>query len=75
MGLAMSVEHPLEAALGADKQPTFGQHRHDLPGRQYGELRLVAGQQDALPLLLTEVVRHMAMAALAAVHAAPSPAN
>jgi len=71
VGLAVSVEHPVEAALGVDIQSATGQCRHDLPRWQRGELRLVAGQQDPLPLLLTESVRHMAVAPLAAVNSVP----
>jgi len=67
----VSVEHPVEAALGADIQTAIGQCRHDLPRRQRGELPRVASQQDPLPLLLTEAVRHMAVAPLAAVNAVP----
>ena len=52
MGLAMSVEHPVEGALLADIQATIRQQRHDLPWGQGGELLFVAGQQDPLALLL-----------------------
>jgi hypothetical protein len=64
----MSVEHPVEAALGTYIEPPVCQHRHDLPWRQRREFRLVAGEQDPLAFLACEAMGHMALAALAAVH-------
>jgi hypothetical protein len=58
MGLTMVMEHPVEAALRADVEAPIGQDRNDLPRRQGGEFRLVAGEQDPLALFLREAVRH-----------------
>jgi len=46
VGLSMGMEHPVEAALGSEIQPTVGQNWHDLARRQCRELRLIAGEQD-----------------------------
>ena len=69
MGLAVGVQHPVEAALRTDIQAPVRQHRHDLPGRKRREFRLVAGEQDSLAFLLTEAVSDLAVAALAAIDA------
>jgi len=71
MGLAMGMEHAVEAALRADLDAPIGQGRQDLPGRQRRELRLVAGEQDPLALLLREAVRHQTVTALTAIDAVP----
>jgi len=71
VALACLVQHPIEAALEAYKQPLISQGRHDLPRRQRGVLRLVARQQDPLPLLLTQPVNDIARTAFTAVLAAP----
>jgi hypothetical protein len=71
MGLAMGMEHAVEAALRADVQPAIGQDRHDLARRQRRELGFVAGEQDPLALLVGEAVRHQAVAAFTAVQAVP----
>jgi hypothetical protein len=41
------------------------------PRRQRGKLRLVAGQQDPLAILIAEAVGHLAMASVSAVHTVP----
>jgi hypothetical protein len=71
MGLAMGMEHPVEAALRPDIQAPIGKDRHDLPRRQRRKLGLVAGEQDPLPLLVSESVRNQAMAAFTAIQAVP----
>ena len=71
MGLAMGVEHPVEAALLADIKPAIGQNGHDLARRQRSKFRFVAGEQDPLALFFAEAVGYMAMAAFAAVQAVP----
>jgi hypothetical protein len=71
MGLAMGMEHPVEAALRADMEALVRQGWHDLPRRQCCEFRLVAGEQDPLALLVAEAVRNKAVAAFAAVQAVP----
>jgi hypothetical protein len=67
----MGMEHPVEAALGSDIQPTVSQNGHDLPRWQRGEFRLVAGEQDPLALLVAEAVRDKAVAAFTAIQAVP----
>jgi hypothetical protein len=69
--LAVVIEHPVEAALGTDIQASISQNRHDLPWRQRREFRLVAGEQDPLPLLLAQAVRNQALAAFTAIQAVP----
>jgi len=71
MGLAMVMEHPVRAALGTDVDPSIGKDRHDLPRRQGRELRLVAGEQDPLALLVAQAMRHQAVAAFTAIQAVP----
>ena len=71
MDLAMGMEHPVEAALRADVDAAIGKDRHDLARRQRRELRLVAGEQDPLALLVREAVRHHAVAAFAAIQTDP----
>jgi hypothetical protein len=71
MGLAMVMEHPVEAALGTDIDPSIGKDRHDLPRRQGRELGLVAGEQDPLTLLIREAVRNRAVAAFTAIQSVP----
>jgi hypothetical protein len=65
--LTVGVEHPVEAALGTDMEAPIRQHRHDLPWRQCGEFRLVAGEEDPLAFLFAEAVRDQAWAAFAAI--------
>ena len=48
-----------------------GQNGHDLPRWQRRELRLVAGEQDPLTLLVTQAVRNEAVAAFTAIGAVP----
>lgn len=67
MGLPVCVEHPVDAALGADKQPTIGQHRRDLACRLGRELGFVAVEQDPLALLLAQALRYQALAPFAAI--------
>ena len=69
VGLPMGMEHPIEAALRADIEALIGQDRNDLPRRQGGEFRLVAGEQDPLALLLRKAVRHQAGTAFTAIQA------
>jgi len=69
--LAVGMEHPVEAPLRADVQPTIRQNGHDLARWQRRKFRLVAGQQDPLPLLVREAVRHQAVAAFAAIQSVP----
>jgi hypothetical protein len=71
MGLTMGMEHPIEAALRADVEPSVRKDRHNLPGRQGCEFRLEAGEQDPLALLLGEAVRHLAWTAYTAIQAVP----
>lgn len=71
----MGMEYPVEAALGADKQPTIGQHRHDLARRQRSELRFVQGQHNSLTLFLREAMRHQALVPLRPSRTSPSPTN
>jgi hypothetical protein len=71
MGLAMGMEHPVEAALRAEIEALVRQSWHDLPGQQCCEFRLVAGEQDPLALLVAEAVRDKAVAALSAILAVP----
>jgi hypothetical protein len=59
----MGVEHAVKAALRADVQPLISEGRHDLTWRHCGVLRLVAGQHDALPLLLAQPVQDTAWTA------------
>jgi hypothetical protein len=58
-------------ALGTDVQAPISQDRHDLAWRQCREFRLVAGEQDPLPLLLAQAVRNQAVAAFTAIQAVP----
>jgi hypothetical protein len=71
MGLAVGMEHAVEAALRADVHTPIGKDRHDLARWQCRELRLVTGQKDALALLVGEAVRHQAVAAFTAIQAVP----
>jgi hypothetical protein len=71
MGLAMGMEHAVEAAFRPDIQAPIGKDRHDLARRQCRELRLVAGEQDALSLLVAQAMRVQAMAAFAAIQSVP----
>ena len=71
MGLAMVMEHPVEAALGTDVDPSISQDRHDLPRRQGRELGFVAGEQYPLTLLIRKAVRNQAVAAFTAIQAVP----
>jgi hypothetical protein len=71
MGLAMVMQHAVEAALRADVLTPIGKDRHDLARWQCRELRLVTGQKDALALLVGEAVRHQAVAAFTAIQAVP----
>jgi hypothetical protein len=79
MGLAMGMENAVEAAL-LDVDEVFSEgvieapirrDRHDLPRWQRRELRLGAGEQDPLALLVGEAVRNEAGAAFAAIDAVP----
>ena len=65
----MGMQNPVEAALRTDIQTPVRENRHDLPWWQRRKFRLVAGQQNPLAFLLAEAVRHMAVAALAAIDA------
>jgi hypothetical protein len=65
----MGMQNPVEAALRTDVQAPVGQNRHDLPWWQRRKFRLVADQQDPLTFFLAEAMRHMAVAALAAIDA------
>ena len=67
----MGVQHPVEAALRTDIEAPVGQNGHDLPRWQRRELRLVAGEQDPLTLLVTQAVRNEAVAAFTAILAVP----
>jgi hypothetical protein len=67
----MGMEHPVEAALRTDVETPIRQDRHDLSRRQRRELRLVAGEQDPLALLVAEAVRDKAVAAFTAILAVP----
>ena len=72
MGQAMGVQHPVEVAFRTNKQSPISQHRHDLARRQCGKLRLVAGQQDPLALLVAKAVRNVTVAAFSVIGAIPS---
>ena len=67
----MGMEHPVETALRADIEAPIGQDGNDLPGRQGGEFRLVAGEQDPLTLLVGQAMRHVAGTAFTAIQAVP----
>lgn len=69
--VAMGVQHAVEAALGTDAEPPMGKNRHDLARRQRRELGFIAGEQDPLALVVSEAVRHKAVAAFTAIHAVP----
>jgi hypothetical protein len=71
MGLAMGMQHAIEAALRTDIQAAIGKDRHDLSRRHGRELRLVAGEQDPLAFLRAQAVRHQAVAAFTAIKAGP----
>ena len=71
MGLSMGVQHPVEAALRADVAAPIRQDWHDLPRGQSSKFRLIAGEQDPLPLFCAEAVGDMAMTAFAAIDTAP----
>jgi len=80
MGLSMGVQHPVEAALRADVKTTIRQNWHDLPRGQSSKFRLIAGEQDPLPLFCAEAVGDMAMTTFASIDSAsitlelPAPA-
>ena len=60
------------AALGLTMgRPPVRKERHNLPGWQGCEFRLVAGEQNPLALLLREAVRHQAVTAFTAIGAVP----
>ena len=63
MHLSVVVEHPVEAAFRDDIQPLIGKGWHDLLWWQCGVLLLVAGQRDALALLIAQLVREQAWTA------------
>ena len=69
--LPMGMEHPIEAALRANVEAPIGQNGNDLPGRQSGEFRLVAGEQNPLTLLVREAMRHVAWTAFTAIQSVP----
>jgi hypothetical protein len=67
----MGMQHAVEAALRTDVEAPIGKDRHDLARRQRRELGFVAGKQDPLALLVSEAVRHQAVAAFTAIQAVP----
>ena len=71
VGLAVGMEHPVEAALRTDIEAPVSQNGHDLPRWQRREFRLVAGAQNPLTLLVTQAVRNEAVAAFTAILAVP----
>ena len=71
MGLVMVMQHAVEAALRADEKAPIGKDRHDLGRRQRRELGFVTGKQDPLALLVSEAVKHPAVAAFTAIQAVP----
>ena len=72
MGLDMVLQDPVKAAFRTNKQSPISQDRHDLPRRQRGVLRLLAGQQDPLAFLVAEAVGHVTLAAFSAISAISS---
>jgi len=73
MGLgSMGEQDPVEAALRPNKQIPISQHWDDLARRQFRKLRLVAGQQDEVALLVVEAVSNASLAAFSAIGAIPS---
>lgn len=78
--LLVRVEHPVDAVLRREVLALIRQVRHDLRSRQCGVVRLVADDQDPLPVLSARAVRHMPMSALApadmiAIHNVPISAR
>ena len=67
MHLVMGMQHPVEAALRNDAQATIRQSRHDLSGRQYRKIRLIAGEQDSLAFFFAKAVRQQVMATITAI--------
>jgi len=65
----VGMEHAVKAALRADVQPLISKGGHDLPWWQGGVLRLVAGKQDSLALLLAQPVRDQAWTAFTRIRA------
>ncbi len=59
--LFVVTEPPVSAALRADVQHLIGKGWEDLPWCQCGVLLLIAAEQDALALLLTQLVGNKAV--------------
>ena len=71
LALTRLVQHPIEAALLANKKLLIGQCRHDLLWHHCGVNRLVAGRQDSLGLLLAEPLGDMTITDITAIGVVP----
>jgi hypothetical protein len=69
VGLAVSMQHPIEAAHRADIKALVVLDRPDLSRRQRCNFRLVAVEQDPLVSLLAEAKCQVSVAAFAAIDA------